>query len=100
MNVKTFTDTESSFADSILTENDACGWAFGATTDGRAVLICAVPPALGTKPTLQKIGILGYSSVSSFRDDDLPEGIWFGSAPVKSLRIGGKNLCGWVKNIN
>lgn len=96
MNVKTFTDTESSFADSILTEYDACGWAFGATTDGRAVLIFAVPPTSGTRPTLQEIGILGYSSVSSFRDDDLPEGIWFGSAPVKSLRTGGKNLCGWV----
>ena len=100
MNVKTFTDIESSFADSILTENDACGWAFGATKDGRAVLIFAVPPTSGTRPTLQKIGILEYSSVSSYRDDDLPEGIWFGSAPVKSLRTGGKNLCGWVKNIN
>lgn len=100
MNVQPFTDTEWSFADSILTENDACGWAFGATTDGRAVLIFAIPPASGTRPTLQKIGILEYSSVSSFRDDDLPEGIWFGSAPVKSLRTGGKNLCGWVKNIN
>lgn len=100
MNIQPFTETESSFADSILTENDACGWGFGATKDGRAVLIFAVSPTSGTSPTLQKIGILEYSSVSSFRDDDLPEGIWFGSAPVKSLRTGGKNLCGWVKNIN